>query len=293
MLWRHLGRPAARGADKPGTRDDGIGPARRLLPLLLFLVTPAPALGQTDFPALTGRVVDEADLLDTKTERRLAALLEAHEAETTNQVVVVTLPTLQDRTIEHFGRELGNHWGIGQAGRNNGVLLIVAMQERKVRIEVGTGLESVLTDGLASAIIENEITPQFRLGRFDKGVSRGTTAILQAIEGRYEDDAPTWPLGQIGKDTLLYIVMTLFVVVSLYAFYLAYKEGAASEPTGNRFQAPGPPRRRGNPDDREDWLSDGSLWLSDSNDDDWGSGGGGGFSGGGGGFGGGGATGSW
>ena len=295
MLWRQPGRPAAHAAGQPRSRAGRIGPARPLLPLLFLLPTPEPALAQIDFPALTGRVVDEAHILSTETERRLARLLEAHEAETTNQVVVVTLPSLQGQSIERFGLELGNHWGIGQAGRDNGVLLIVAPRERKVRIEVGTGLESVLADGLARAIIDNEITPQFRLGQFDTGVNQGAAAILQAIEGRYDAAAPTRPVGQGDSDRLLYVVMGVFMVAFFFAFYSAYKMGAAQASNGGSSVDTTLRRRPRDERHDDDWDWTRNIRVSFGTRSSFGSGSGGrsSFRGGGGSFGGGGASGSW
>lgn len=285
MLWRHLGRPAARGAGEFRTREDRFRPAGLLVPLLL-LILPLPALAQTDFPALTGRVVDQADLLSETAERRLTAQLEAHEAETTNQVVVVTLPSLQGQTIERFGRALGNHWGIGQAGRDNGVLLIVAMRERKVRIEVGTGLEGVLSDHLAKIIIENEITPNFKRGAFEAGVSGGTTAILQALHGSYE--APSKFFGGFSLvNPAVGLFLGFIVLIFFFTFFLSHKHA---------HQKPQRRRRYRHVDE------DGRVWTFA--EDGFGrrklgggfggsGGGGGGFTGGGGSFGGGGASGSW
>jgi len=113
------------------------------------------------FPELTGRVVDNASMLSPQAEQHLNKLLAAHENASTNQLVVVTLPDLQGYTIEQYGYQLGRHWGIGQGGENNGVLLIVAKAERKVRIEVGYGLEGELTDAISSNIIHTVITREF------------------------------------------------------------------------------------------------------------------------------------
>ena len=118
---------------------------RRLAALaLLGLLLAVPALA-LDFPALSGRVVDEANVLDRATRTALAQKLADLEAKTTDQLVVVTLKSLQETSIEDFGVQLGRHWRIGQQGKNNGALLIVAPNERKVRIEVGYGLEGTLT----------------------------------------------------------------------------------------------------------------------------------------------------
>ena len=144
------------------------------------------AYAQIEFPQLTGRVVDNADLLSQQTETTLTVLLEEHERATTNQVVVVTLDNLQGYTVEEFGYQLGREWGIGQAGRDNGALLLVGKEERKVRIEVGYGLEGALTDALSADIIQRVILPQFKRGQFDAGILEGTRAILQVIAGEYE-----------------------------------------------------------------------------------------------------------
>ena len=139
-----------------------------------------------EFPALSGRVVDQANLLSASTERQLTTLLAEHEQKSSNQVVVVTLPSLQGYDIAEYGYQLGRHWAIGQQGRDNGVLLIVAPNERKVRIEVGYGLEGTLTDALSKTIIESEITPRFKQGDMERGIVEGTRAILGTIEGSYK-----------------------------------------------------------------------------------------------------------
>ena len=135
------------------------------------------------FPTLSGRVVDGAGLLDTATRAQLEQLLKGHEQSTGEQVVVVTLASLQGQSIEDYGYQLGRHWGIGQQGKDNGALLIVAPQERKLRIEVGYGLEGRLTDAQASVIINQVITPAFKSGDYAQGISEGVAAILQVLGG--------------------------------------------------------------------------------------------------------------
>lgn len=135
------------------------------------------------FPPLTGRVVDRADMLDPAAEQRLSGMLAAHEQATGEQVVVVTLPDLQGRSIEEFGVALGRHWGIGQKGKDNGALLIVAREERRVRIEVGYGLEERLTDAQSALIINGVILPAFRQGDFSRGISEGAAAMIQVLGG--------------------------------------------------------------------------------------------------------------
>ena len=150
-----------------------------------LLVLPALAL---DFPALSGRVVDDAGILDGETRAALTQKLAEFEAKTTDQLVVVTLKSLQGTSIEDFGVELGRHWQIGQRDKNNGVLLIVAPNERRVRIEVGYGLEGALTDAVSRLIIENGIAPRFRAGDFAGGITRGVDDIISVLSG----DAEEW-----------------------------------------------------------------------------------------------------
>ncbi len=135
------------------------------------------------FPALTGRVVDDAHILSSGAIAGLTQELADHQNKTANQIVVVTLPSLQGQTIEEFGVQLGRHWGIGQKGKDNGVLLIVAPKERKVRIEVGYWLEGALTDAKSSQIIYNVILPAFKAGHMEQGVISGTAAILTVLNG--------------------------------------------------------------------------------------------------------------
>ena len=150
-----------------------------------LLVLPALAL---DFPALSGRVVDDAGVLDEGTRAALTQKLAEFETKTTDQFVVVTLKSLQGTSIEDLGVELGRHWRIGQRDKNNGVLLIVAPNERRVRIEVGYGLEGALTDAVSRLIIENGITPRFRAGDFAGGITRGVDDIISVLSG----DAEEW-----------------------------------------------------------------------------------------------------
>jgi uncharacterized protein len=150
--------------------------------LALVFVAPAHATGPS-FPPLTGRVVDEAGVLSKATVADLTALLAKHEQATGEQVVVVTLKSLQGDTIEDFGYQLGRYWGIGQKRKNTGTILIVVPSAHQVRIEVGYGLEGKLTDAASRTIIENDILPNFRRGDFDAGVLSGTTSILNVLGG--------------------------------------------------------------------------------------------------------------
>src|SRR5689334_4825091 len=147
--------------------------------LLGFLALPAWAA--PDFPALSGRVVDGANILSPKTERALTEKLAALEKSNSRQLVVVTLPSLGGYEISDYGYQLLRHWGIGQAKLNNGALLIVAPKERRVRVEVGYGLEPILTDAFSSVIINTQITPRFRKGDYDGGVIAGVDALVEQL----------------------------------------------------------------------------------------------------------------
>jgi uncharacterized protein len=158
-----------------------------LLALVALLALAAPATAQTSqaltFPALSGRVVDDAGMLSPGTRGILTRELAELEDKTTRQLVVVTVKSLQGRTIEDYGVALGRAWGIGQKGKNNGALLVVAPNERKVRIEVGYGLEGDLPDAVAKLIIEERILPNFRQGNMVGGVVGGTESIIQVLSG--------------------------------------------------------------------------------------------------------------
>jgi len=138
------------------------------------------------FPPLSGRVVDQAGILDTATEAALTEKLAAHEAETSNQIVVVTVNSLEGYADADYALRLGREWGIGTEEKSNGVILLIAPNERKVRIEVGYGLEGALPDGLAGQIIRRNIVPSFKESDFSGGIQSGVTAILQAVVGEYK-----------------------------------------------------------------------------------------------------------
>src|SRR5580658_4613479 len=133
------------------------------------------------FPTLTGRVVDDAHILNAQTVDDVTQKLAALEAKTSRQLVVVTLPSLQGYDISDYGYQLGRAWGIGQAKLNNGVLLIIAPTEHKARIEVGYGLEPILTDALSEVILQNTVLPKFRSGDYNGGVTAGVGALIQQL----------------------------------------------------------------------------------------------------------------
>ena len=141
----------------------------------------APAWSAPKFPALTGRVVDDAHVLSADQQTILSAKLKALEEKNGRQLVVVTLPSLQGQDIQDFGYQLGRKWGIGQKGQNNGVLFIIAPAEHKVRVEVGYGLEPVLTDALSSVILQDKVLPKFRDGDMAGGIMDGTDGLLEQL----------------------------------------------------------------------------------------------------------------
>jgi uncharacterized protein len=160
-----------------------------LLALAAALAVAAPASAET-FPTLTGRVVDAADILDQPTRSAIAAMLATLEEKTTDQVVVATVTSLQGQSIEVYANRLANRWALGHKDKNNGVLLLVAPSERKVRIEVGYGLESTLTNAIAHEIIERSIVPRFRAGDMAGGVANGVGDIVAVLSG----GAKAWKL---------------------------------------------------------------------------------------------------
>ena len=236
---------------------------------LLALVTLAGAAPA--FPPLTGRVVDNAEILSPQTQERLNTLLAEEEKETGNQVVVATLKSLQGYTIEQYGYQLGRAWGIGQKQKNNGALLIVVPSEHAVRIEVGYGLEGELTDAQGKVIIDQFMLPAFRRGDYDQGVIAGTQAIIKVLGGVHlapEQSSPDQDRGNGpgGIPWVFIVIVLVWLVFGRFLWPLLFLGGG--------------------------WRSRG---FGGGFGGGFGSGGfgGGGFSGGGGSFGGGGASGSW
>jgi len=234
------------------------------------------------FPQLTGRVVDEAGVIDAATRQAITDKLAAVEAKSGDQIAVVTLKSLQDTSMEDYGYRLGRAWGIGEKEKNNGALLIVAPNERKVRIEVGYGLEGALTDAVTRLIIQNAILPRFRAGDFAGGISRGVDDIIQVVSGDAEEfqrraaQRPDKAPQGVDAVTIIFVIFMLLVV-----FMMLRNAQGGRRTLGQRGGYAGPI-----------FIPSGGSWSS-------GSGGGsssgsdGGFSGGGGSFGGGGSSGSW
>jgi uncharacterized protein len=143
-------------------------------------------------PSLTGRVVDDAGILKPETRARLTAALKAHEEATTNQIVVLTVPTIRPDDIEDYAVKVFESWKLGQKGKDNGVLVVVVPNDHKMRIEVGYGLEPTLTDAMSGRIIQNVMTPQFKNGNYDQGIEDGVKAIVGQLDGT-GDDIPAAP----------------------------------------------------------------------------------------------------
>jgi uncharacterized protein len=246
-----------------------------LLSFLLLFFGFRGVFAQPAFPSLNGtHVLDEAAILSPEVKSSLEFMIQKHEDSTGNQLLVVTLPGLEGYEISMYANEAYNHYQLGQKGTDNGVLLLVAHGDRKVRIEVGYGLEGALPDALCGRIIQQEIIPRFKEGDFDGGVSNGVTAILQAIQGTYtapEKSDLELPSGfSIG-------ILIFFMVLIVLIGSLGRKGGGGGGGYVGRGAYYGGGWSRGG------WSGGG-----------WSGGGGGGWSGGGGGFsGGGGAGGSW
>jgi len=254
---------------------------------LWLLAFTAIAQAAPDFPELTGRVVDNAELLDASTQSQLTDMLAAHEDATGEQVVVVTLPDLQGEAIEDYGYQLGREWGIGQKGEDTGALLIVAVDERAVRIEVGYGLEGRLTDAQSSRIINQIITPAFRDGDFAGGITRGAEAMVKVLGG--DPLAETAPQQQPDQQQSRQIGGAGFWFFALFMIVMLIVRSGGGGGGGRG----GKRRRRGG---FMGGLLMGGALGGLGGGGGFGSGGGfggGGFGGGGGGFGGGGASGGW
>ena len=162
-------------AEPPKPSEEASTPAANAVP------AQAPAAAQAAFPELTGRVVDEADLLTDAQEARLDGDLAAIEQRTSDQFVVVTVPTLGGRPIADYARDLGNGWGLGQAEHDNGVLMLVAPAERMTRIAVGYGLEPILTNARTQVIIDQQMVPRFRERNWYGGIATGVAAIAAIL----------------------------------------------------------------------------------------------------------------
>jgi uncharacterized protein len=246
--------------------------------LAAFIALPALAAAPA-FPKLTGRVVDEANILSPAVEASLTEKLAGLETTSGHQLVVVTLSSLQGQEIEEYGYQLGRAWKIGSADKDDGALLIVAPNDRKVRIEIGYGLEGVMTDALSSVIIQSAILPKFKAGDLEGGVVAGTDALVRQLS--LPDDqarasaAAAGQKARAGKGAPPIPFIILIIVIWIIVMSLRGRRGGG---LGSALP----------------WIILGGLAGGGGHRGGGGwSGGGGGFSGGGGSFGGGGASGGW
>lgn len=246
------------------------------------------ALAQPKFPPLTGRIVDEAQLLSPADEQELTKTLTDLEAKSTDQLVIYTTNSLQGYEIEDFGYQLGRAWQIGQAGTNNGALLIVAPKDRKVRIEVGRGLEPQLTDIMTKLIIQNAILPAFRRGDFAAGIKAGVRDIRDVMLGDAEavKDRARRTVKRNPQTNETLIGFAFFAAFIIFIIWMNWRE-SKHIPARQGTMRDGRRRRRS-----DDVVFIPGGWSGGSGGSS-GGGSGGGFSGGGGDFGGGGSSGSW
>ena len=245
--------------------------------LLAVFAMASVALAAPKFPALTGRVVDDAHMLSPQAQQKLTDELADLEAKTGHQVVVATVPDLQGYEIEDYGYQLGRTWAIGRKGVNDGAILLVAPNQRKVRIEIGYGLEPVLTDALTSVILQRKVLPQFRAGHMEQGVVDGAEALIAQL-ALPEDQAKANVAAaaqqpregsQVSPAIHIPVLLIIFIVIFVLSRALRGRGGGLW------------------------WLPFMFLGGGRGGWGDRDGGGGGGFSGGGGSFGGGGSSGSW
>jgi uncharacterized protein len=239
--------------------------------LFPFIACPVFAL---DIPALTGRVNDYAGILGSSQEAELDGMLREAEEKTSSQVVLLTIPSLSGEVLEDFSIRVVQKWKLGQEGLDNGVLLLVAMAERKIRIEVGYGLESILTDAKSAYIIRELMVTQFKKGNYFAGIRSGLSAVTGIIKKDFditpEQLAKFREAEKDSKGTQIPFGMIVFIIIIILSFF---KRGTR----GGGFRGAAP------------WI----LFGGSSGRSSFGGGFSGGFSGGGGGFGGGGASGGW
>ncbi|MFD1703242.1 TPM domain-containing protein [Methylopila henanensis] len=257
-------------------------PGRLVAAVLIALgaVISTAAWAELSFPPFSGYVVDQADILPPEAEAALTQKLKTFQDTTGRQLAVATVPSLQGTSVEDFANRLFRAWGLGDKARNDGALLLVAPNDRRVRIEVGYGLEGELTDAVSRLIIENAILPRFRAGDFPGGVMRGADDVMAVFSGHSNDYKARAAALEREDETasLISSAITLcFILFFLYVFWRAIRSGGSG--VGRRRRAApwiigGPPMG-------------GGSWSGGSSS-------GGGFSGGGGGSsGGGGASGGW
>ncbi|MBT8399053.1 MAG: TPM domain-containing protein [Rhodothermia bacterium] len=196
---------------------------RTVVPLGILLIGLSDlAMAQPSVPVLTGRVVDEAGVLSDSAEREIAAILKAHEDSTSNQIAVLTIKSLGGYSVEEYALAVAREWTLGTAQNDNGVLFLLAIDDREMRIEVGYGLEGSLTDATAGRILRNEVRPYLRNGDFDGGVRNGVMAIVGAITGTYVVSEASG-----GEDPPFWFGLVFMIIPSFFVFMGVLSPGCA------------------------------------------------------------------
>ncbi|OGR28964.1 MAG: methanol dehydrogenase [Desulfuromonadales bacterium GWD2_54_10] len=215
---------------------------KRFFILAILVLIPLPLLA-LDAPQLSGRVNDYARLLSPEVATRLEQKLAVFEQETSTQIVVLTIPSLQGDNIDQFAIRVVEQWKIGQKGKDNGVLLVLAQAERKVRIEVGMGLQGVLPDITAGQIIRDVMRPFLKADNFDQAISTGTDAIMSATKGEFtatpKDQHRRTHKKSSSSLTLFLLAAVAAVILGSYSRYLGGVAGAAGLPLAAYFALPG------------------------------------------------------
>ncbi len=192
----------------------------RLVLAVLVLLTPSMGTPAVEVPRLQARVTDLAGVLTPEQSANLEARLKAFEESDSTQVAVLIIPTLEGEALEDYSVRVATAWRLGQKGRDNGALLLIAMKERKVRIEVGYGLEPTLTDAKCFQIIQNEILPRFREGQFYEGIGAGVDAIMQVVRGVYQPTGagPATTSRRSGGSAINWLIVLFFPLVWILSF---------------------------------------------------------------------------
>ena len=261
---------------------------RLLFCFCLFLITNS--FAQKPIPELWGqRVHDDAHILQQSTIDQLEKRLKSYEDSTSNQIAILIVQSLDGSPIEEYSIRVAEKWKLGQKGKDNGVLLILAVDYHKIRIEVGQGLEGVLTDALSSRIIRNEIAPALRRGDYDDGVIAGIHGIIKAIGGEYSAEETS--SDDITGIVIAIIVGLFFVIILIVAFvreFSSKKQEAIVPASKKKFSKVVPKLKN-----KKSKIGGPLFVPSSSSGSGTGSSGGSDFVGGGGNFGGGGSSGSW
>ena len=248
-------------------------PSALCLLLLIALILPTQTTAQKPIPELWGqRIHDDAHVLKQETIDALEKRLKVYEDSTSNQIAILTTPSLDGEVLEEYSLKVAEAWKLGKKEKDNGVLLLIAVDDHKMRIEVGHGLEGILTDAHSSRIIRNELTPNFRKSDYDAGVTAAVDAMIKSIGGEYSaEDSGT----EMSTTNLLLLIGVIMISVFFigYAFYKEFTGTSSGSSSG---------KSKSSSSKGSSFSSSGSSSSSRSS-----------FSGGGGSFGGGGSSGRW